>query len=497
MRQHILLYSDNPPIGGVHQYNHSLLCKLATSGFRVSSVQIVQENQLIELQKELGVEPFWLETNLTTGYARSFTDLGTPKTLLSTIRPDLIVFSDGWPLGNFAAKQVAIEMGIPYIVVVGFVDPNCAVVQRDDGISYTEAVRYQYTLAEAFVAVSQENLDLLHNLFNLPEKMGQVIHYGRPASFFAPPNLETRQRLRQAMKIPENAVVCFTSARLAPVKGYDVQLEAIAQLKDLPVWKDLHFVWAGSAPKGENIQFQLEQRIHELGVADRIHFLGERQDIPDLLEASDIYILSSRAEGMPLAIMEAMAKGLPVIASAVSGIPEELDNTGKLLPNPNTDLEAAINELASTIQAWTMDSTLRQSVGQACKQRAERLFKEERMLEQYMLLINRVLRSQEPLEVAKSTRMKTLAPETIQVLQNQIHHACFVWDAWYKHTQGDLAGMYQALKAGSQLSPLLPMEKIVNWVELFSKFSREERHKLNIYALCQTTEWQRLILSSL
>lgn len=492
MRTRILLYTDNPPIGGVHQFNHSLLVKLVQSRYQVTSVQIQESNYLFDYQKELGIEQFWLEPDLITGYARSYTDLDTPRTILSKIKPDLIIFSDGWPMANFAAKQVAIEMEIPYMIVVGFVNTSCATVNREDGIPYTEAARYHYTLANAFVAVSKENLALLHNLFKIPDRLGQVIHYGRPASFFTPPNPNIRRHLRQELNLPDDGIVCFTSARLAPVKGYDFQLDAIAQLRESPAWKNLYFIWAGSAHKGENIQHLLEHRIYELGVSDRVQFLGERQDIPELLEASDIYILPSRAEGMPLAIMEAMAKGLPVIASAVSGIPEELGETGKLLPDPNTNPEGTAIELVSTIQAWVMNSELRQAVGQACQQRAEQLFKEELMLNRYSELIDDILQSIQSKKQSLESS-KVLTPEKIQILQNRINYACLVWEAWHRQSQGDLSGMYQSLQASSHLTPFLSLETIVNWLETFTRFSREKGQNLNVYSICKSPDWQRLL----
>ncbi|MBE9037329.1 glycosyltransferase [aff. Roholtiella sp. LEGE 12411] len=94
---------------------------------------------------------------------------------------------------------------------------------------------------------------------------------------------------------------------------------------------------------------------------------------------------------MPLCVMEAMAKGLPVIASAVSGIPEELGETGKLLTDPKIDPQATVQELVTTIEDWAINPQLRQSIGQACKQRAEELFREERMIKETVEVIEHAL----------------------------------------------------------------------------------------------------------
>lgn len=175
----------------------------------------------------------------------------------------------------------------------------------------------------------------------------------------------------------------FTAARMYPVKGYQHQVEAIKQLRHLPIWSRLYFVWAGSGA----LQVQLQADLEALGVGEQVKFLGERADIPDLLAAADIFLLPSHVEGMPLAIMEAMAKGLPVVASAISGIPEELGDTGKLLSDPTINAPATVQEIVEIIQKWVLDSDVRLLAGHNCQQRAMEMFREERMLDSYEKVI--------------------------------------------------------------------------------------------------------------
>ncbi len=94
---------------------------------------------------------------------------------------------------------------------------------------------------------------------------------------------------------------------------------------------------------------------------------------------------------MPLAVMEAMAKGLPVIASAVSGIPEQLGDTGKLLTSPTINPRATVGELVRTIESWTENVELPQEIGQACKKRAEKMFRGEKMVKEYMEEVEQAL----------------------------------------------------------------------------------------------------------
>jgi len=385
MNQHILLYSDDPGPGGVAQYNHMLLCGLAALGYRLTCVQSQISNPLMSYQKQLGIEHLWLEFDTTKELMRGITDQSQAQKILGIAKPDLIIFSDGWPMASSGAKQVAIQMGIPFIIVIGTVTTS----QADQlPLVVNELTRF-YKRAKAVIAVSTENLNLLHQFYKLPEDKGQVIYHGRPAKYFASGELSVRLRLRQELNIPLDAVICLTSARLESIKGYQYQLKAIEKLKDTDVWNSLYFVWAG----GGTLVNQTREEINQLEVTEKVKVLGQRWDIPDLLDASDIFVLTSEVEGMPLAIMEAMAKGLPVIATAVSGIPEELGETGKLLPDPKIDPEGTVNELVTTIQAWCADPALRHAIAQACKTRAQQMFKEERMLCETYAVITNALKS--------------------------------------------------------------------------------------------------------
>jgi predicted O-linked N-acetylglucosamine transferase (SPINDLY family)/cephalosporin hydroxylase/glycosyltransferase involved in cell wall biosynthesis len=394
MPKHLLLYTDDHGIGGVAQYNHSILLGLVESGYRVTSVQSFTSNPLIDQQKQRGIQHEWLYFDTSKEFTRTVTNIEYPQAIFVKTRPDLIIFSDCCPISNFAAKQVAIHLGIPYIVVVGFVGGYLA---NHFGTG-AEAERYmgmlgnQYQRAKAVVAVSQENLDLLHQLFRLPANQGQVIHYGRPEVFFAPRNPIVRDRLRREIGIPDDGVVCFTAARLEVVKGFQYQLDAIVRLRQTPIWSQVYFVWAGDGV----LKDWLDEAIQNEKLSDHVKLLGQRWDIVEWHDAADIFVLPSEMEGMPLAIMEAMAKGVPVIASAVSGIPEEVGDTGKLLPDPKVDSQKTIAELVATLQEWASNPELRGAIGQACQQRAAALFKQERMLNDTLAVVEQALGTMNP-----------------------------------------------------------------------------------------------------
>ncbi len=380
---HIVWYTDDSQWGGVAQYNHALLCALAGRGYLVTCVQGPADSPLIRRQKQLGVRHCWLDYDPGYDTLRMANDTADAERRLQELRPDLLVFSNGMPISHLAARHVAIQMGIPFLTVEGLATPDLA----EQNSRCLDVLAQQYPQARAVVAVSQDSLRCLHERFRLPPDKGQVICYGRPAKFFRPRNPQTRKRLRALHGIPDEAVVCFTAARLHPQKGYLYQLGAIEILRTKPLWSQLSFVWAGTGQLLELIR----ERVEQLGVTEQVKVLGLRWDVADWLDAADIFLLPSEAEGMPLAVMEAMAKGLPVAATAVNGIPEELGPTGKLLPNPCADHQAVVFGLAETIETWAADADLREAVGEACRERARNLFREERMIEESLAVIERAL----------------------------------------------------------------------------------------------------------
>ncbi|HLO52006.1 MAG TPA: glycosyltransferase family 4 protein, partial [Kamptonema sp.] len=244
----------------------------------------------------------------------------------------------------------------------------------------------------------------------------------------------------------------------------------------------------------DNMEPELKRNAIDLGVTEQVKFLGQRWDISDWLDASDIFILPSKAEGMPLAVMEAMAKGLPVIATAVSGIPEELGETGKLLPNPNVDPKGTVRELANTIEAWAGNSELRQSVGKECQLRAEKMFREDRMLQEYMDAIAEALSREREVEKSSITPQ---FQEQIKLVESRLRYSTLVWSAWQAYCQGNTSGMVRSLQESLTCTPFLVTETLFNWVQSFAQFSSEKGEILDTYSLINSAEWKELVATIL
>jgi len=388
-RGHILFYSDRHGINGAEQINHLLMCELAAANYQVTCVQSQDSHHLIRERERLGMRHVWIsEDDLydIQNSPRALNDLSEPREIFIRTKPDLVIFGDGCPFSSLTAKQVAFELGIPYIALV-----HCVTAPWAEYFApYVEKLAAVYAHAREVIAVSRENLALLHQWFGLPQNTGRVIYNGRPAAYFATPNPATRQRLCSQLDIPAAAIVCLTLARMDWVKGYQHQIEAIKQLQLSDIWPQLYFAWVGAGGSESSI------RAMAMGfnAGEHVKFLGERSDVTELLDVADMFILPSHFEGMPLSIMEAMAKGLPVMATAVSGIPEELGTTGKLLPDPEINAAATVEAITTTILSWARDEQLRRRVGRECKRRAEEEFRSERMLEEYLHIVAPLMASQ-------------------------------------------------------------------------------------------------------
>jgi len=127
---------------------------------------------------------------------------------------------------------------------------------------------------------------------------------------------QAREKLSRELGTSAEARLIGIAARLQPVKGHRYFLEAAATV--LGNEPDAHFVLVGDGP----LRPVLEKHATNLGIADRVHLLGDRTDVAQLISAFDLLVLSSLHEGLPNAVMEAMTAGVPVVATAVGGTKE-------------------------------------------------------------------------------------------------------------------------------------------------------------------------------
>ena len=223
-------------------------------------------------------------------------------------------------------------------------------------------------LADRVICVSQAVADFAAQTIGIaPDKL-VVIPNGVPLADFAPGE---RAPARARLGLPASAFVVGMVGRLEPVKGVPDLLAAFARLPSRHPETLLLLVGAGSQ------QRPLESLARRRGLGQRVRFLGHREDVAALLPALDLLALSSHWEGMPNAVLEAMAAGLPVVATAVGGAPEVVVDgvTGLLVPP--RDPQA----LAQAIAGLLSDPERRRRMGRAGRERAAAHFRVEQMVE--------------------------------------------------------------------------------------------------------------------
>jgi len=214
-------------------------------------------------------------------------------------------------------------------------------------------------------ALRREQLDV----YGLPAALVTTVRNGRDLEPFL--GSRDRDRVRAELGVPADALLFGQAARFAPQKALEVLIDASVPLLERD--SRAYLVLAGDGPLLE----VMRTKARSTPVRDRILFPGFQTDVPGFLAALDIYVLSSTTEGLSLALVEAMAAGLPVVATAVGGNPEAVEDgvTGLLVaPGRTAALEQAVARLLK-------DPGLRRSMGEAGRQRALAEFTEDRMLE--------------------------------------------------------------------------------------------------------------------
>ncbi len=192
----------------------------------------------------------------------------------------------------------------------------------------------------------------------------------------------TRAAVLEELRIPAYAQVVLSVGRLAPQKRVADLLWAFSLLRNVND-NDAHFIIVGDGPE----RASLEQFSHKLGYHDFVRFTGHRADVRDLLSAADVFWLASDFEGQSNSLMEAMAAGLPVVASDIEPNRElvEHDVTGLIVPT--TDRPA----FTRAAQRLLTDGALSARLGAAAELRMRQDFSVERMIAEHAELYRRVV----------------------------------------------------------------------------------------------------------
>jgi len=239
------------------------------------------------------------------------------------------------------------------------------------------------------IAIAETQKTYLMSSKHIPGQKIAVVYNGIDLRQFAHP-VDARA-VRRRLQIPDEAKVVGIVGCLFPWKAHDVFLQAAAVLlKEAP---ETYFVVAGDGPERN----KLEQMARTLDVADHVRFLGNVDDVPTLLKAVDLSVLTSDTEAFPLVLLESMAARRPVVATNVGSVPEIVIDglTGFLVP------PGAPEQFAQVMLQVLRDPELARKLGEAGRKRVEQKFTVERMISQTESLL---------LELVDSTGHSTLTP---------------------------------------------------------------------------------------
>lgn len=206
------------------------------------------------------------------------------------------------------------------------------------------------------------------------------------------PGRARRSAMRHALGISEEQKLIGIVGHLSPIKGQLELVEAFAAISQQIKDAVLLIVGASLFNRDQHYDESLVCAANTLRVADRVHFLGARDDVPDLMRSFDLLVVNSRTEAFPLTVLEGLASGIAVLATKVGGTPEMIthNETGWLVPpRDNASLAQALLTLLN-------DSDLRARLGQNARQTALARFSTDRFIREIDSLYSHLNRAVEP-----------------------------------------------------------------------------------------------------
>lgn len=265
----------------------------------------------------------------------------------------------GWPLGCrhgiFGAKLAS----VPYIVATAHLYVEL------DGVRWARGKQWaQHSLIDRYIAVSDEVARRFTSELHVPARKVRVVRNGIDTT--AATRVLANGGLRAELLEGSPGPLLLTIARLHPQKGHQ---HLLAAMRELP---EATLALAGDGPAREALQ----SLARDLGIEDRVRFLGHRSDVADLLGTCDVFVLPSLYEGLPLSVLEAMAAGKPIVATSVGGTDEAIaDGIDGMLVPPADPVR-----LAAALRALLRDPSVMTRLGHAARESAQRNFSVEAMV---------------------------------------------------------------------------------------------------------------------
>lgn len=242
-------------------------------------------------------------------------------------------------------------------------------------------VALKYRLHHRVIAIS-EGIARVLLAEGLPPAKLRVVRSAVVAERFARPCRPGL--LRERLGLPEDALLIGVVAQLIERKGHAVLLRALPAL--VAEQPRLQVVFFGQGP----LAATLEQQARELGLEQRVHLVGFREDLAELLPCLAVLVHPARMEGLGVSLLQAAAAGVPIVATAVGGIPEAVEDgvTGVLVPAGDSEA------LGQAMRSLLADRSLREQLGRAGAERVRRVFSVELMVEANLAVYRELLAAQ-------------------------------------------------------------------------------------------------------
>ena len=325
MKKKVIWVIDGLGTGGAEKLTYSIMDHLDknTYDLRVCVLQIKQNNLVAGELEKIGIPV----DMVYVPYLRHPANLPRLFRYLARHRPDLIhtqlEFSN--TLGSLAGKV----LGIPLVSTLHTLEMPVKGTSEFWRLQLMwGSLRY---FCDRIIAVSE--ITRIHSILHgkLPEKKVVTIYNGIDLSSFKAWNRETIAIKRNSLHIPTDASVLVTVAVLREMKGIQFLIKAMPVL--LEKVPNLYYLIVGEGEYGVT----LRRLVNDLGLEKNVIFAGYRDDIPEMLALSDIFVLPTLADALPTVLIEAMATQLPIVASNVGGVPEIIKNgeNGLLTPPAN------------------------------------------------------------------------------------------------------------------------------------------------------------------
>jgi glycosyltransferase involved in cell wall biosynthesis len=340
----VLLVESGRAVGGTERVVWELATRLPEVRFDVrvwlsddpgvDELAVALEQADVPVDRVAEVESRWDWKGMLATWSR-----------LRALKPDLVHIHHVWPAADRYLSMIARTAGVSNLVVTEHI------MGESHSRGQQALKRDELKNADAVTAVTGAIVDTLVRDYGIERSLVRVIPNGADLPD-EEREAELARRWRERFLANPLKPLWVVAGRLEEQKGHDLLLEALVPL--LRIGLDFSLVIAGDGSR----RSWLEQRALSLGLSPRVQFVGQLDDVGPLLAAADGVVLPSRWEGLPLVLLEAMARGRPIVATAVGGVADAIEDgvTGTLVPpNDVGALAAALEHLHRRAdRAWRL-----------------------------------------------------------------------------------------------------------------------------------------------